>query len=78
MDKIDDEIERTHHRHGGPHPDDVLDGQRPYWKRAHRDWRVWVGLFFCLAALIIYVMSDDLAFMPSGRTRQPAAGAAGK
>jgi len=72
------EIERTHHRHLGPHPDDDKDGQRPYWKRAHRDWRVWVGLFFCLAAIIIYVLSEDLAFMPSGRPRQPHASAVGK
>ena len=71
------EIERTHHRHEGPHPD-PKDGQRPYWTRAHRDWRVWVGLFFCLAAIIIYVLSEDLAWMPSGRPRQPHASAVGK
>jgi hypothetical protein len=67
------EIERTHHRHGGPHPDGAVDGQRPYWKRAHRDWRVWVGLFFCLAAIIIYVLSEDLAWMPTGRPRHAQA-----
>jgi hypothetical protein len=72
------EIERTHHRHGGPHPDRVKDGQRPYWKRAHRDWRVWIGLFFCLAAIIIYVLSEDLAWMPSGRPRHAVSGAVGK
>jgi hypothetical protein len=67
------EIERTHHRHGGPHPDGPKEGQRPYWKRAHRDWRVWIGLFFCLAAIIIYVLSEDLSFMPSGRPRHAQA-----
>lgn len=35
-------------------------------KRAHRDWRVWVGLFFMLAAITIYVLSEDLAFLPHG------------
>jgi len=69
------EIERGHHRHGGPHPDSPQDGQRPYWKRAHRDWRVWIGLFFCLAAIIIYVLSEDLAFMPSGRPRHAVSSA---
>ncbi len=44
--------------------DHVDHDQRPYWKRAHRDWRVWVALFFMLAAITIYVLSDDLAFLP--------------
>jgi len=30
---------------------------RPYWKRAHRDWRIWVALFFLFAAIAIYVLS---------------------
>jgi len=66
------EIERGHHRHGGPHPDDVPAERRPYWQRAHRDWRVLVGLFFCLAAIIIYVMSQDLAWLPGGRRQPPS------
>jgi hypothetical protein len=44
-------------------------GQRPYWKRAHLDWRMWVGLFFCLAAIIIFIMSEDLSFFPHGLGR---------
>ena len=62
----------------GPERSPVRHGQHPYWKRAHRDWRVWIGLFFMLAAIIIYVLSEDLAFMPSGRPRQPLPGAARK
>jgi hypothetical protein len=46
----------------------VHHGRPPYWTRAHRDWRIWVGLVFMFAAIIIYVMSDDLAFLPH---RQP-------
>jgi hypothetical protein len=52
--------------------------RRPYWKGAHRDWRIWVGLFFCLAAIIIYVLSEDLVFMPSGRPRHAVSRAAGR
>ncbi len=37
---------------------------RSYWKRAHHDWRFWVGMVFMLAAIAIYVFSDDLAFLP--------------
>ena len=36
----------------------------PYWKRAHRDWRIWVALFFMLAAMTIYIMSEDLSLLP--------------
>ena len=54
----------------GPERDPVHHDHRPYWKRAHRDWRVWVGLFFMFAAITIYVMSNDLSFF--GQLRHPA------
>jgi hypothetical protein len=57
-----------HHGNEGPDPVGVNQhaskDQRPYWKRAHHDWRVWVALFFMLAAITIYVLSEDLAFLP--------------
>jgi hypothetical protein len=40
------------------------DGLPPYWKRAHHDWRFWVSLIMMLSAITIYVLSDDLAFLP--------------
>ncbi|MGD0132821.1 MAG: hypothetical protein ABSE57_12280 [Bryobacteraceae bacterium] len=36
----------------------------PYWTRMHRDWRMWVGLVLMLAAITIYVLSEDLAWLP--------------
>jgi hypothetical protein len=30
-------------------------------KRVHRNWRFWVGMFSMMAAIAIYVMSDNLA-----------------
>jgi len=60
----------------GPERGPVHHDPRPYWKRAHHDWRVWVGLFFMFAAITIYVMSNDLSFF--GQMRQPLSGAAGK
>jgi hypothetical protein len=30
----------------------------------HRDWRMWVGLVLMLAAITIYVLSEDLAWLP--------------
>ena len=47
---------RAHH--------DVDRDERPYWRRAHHDWRIWVALFFMFGAIAIYVLSDDLAFLP--------------
>jgi hypothetical protein len=33
---------------------------RPYWRRAHRDWRIWVGVIVMLAAMAVYLMTGDL------------------
>lgn len=59
----------------GPERDSVHRGvryedRRPYWKRAHHDWRFWVGMFFMFAAIAIYVMSDDLSLLPLGRSHR--------
>ena len=54
-----------HHGNEGPEHDSVHhDPRPPYWKRAHRDWWFWVGLVLMLTAITVYVMSDDLAFLP--------------
>jgi hypothetical protein len=57
-----------HHGNEGPDPGSVHhhvdQGKRPYWRTAHRDWRVWVGLFFMLLAITIYVLTENLSFVP--------------
>jgi hypothetical protein len=55
--------------------DKVRHNPIPYWKRAHHDWVFWVGLFLMLSAAIIYVLSDDLALLPSGRPQHAPANA---
>jgi hypothetical protein len=59
-----------HHGNEGPDPgsvhNDAHQDQLPYWKRAHHDWRFWVALFFMSAAITIYVLSNNLAFLPHG------------
>jgi hypothetical protein len=55
----------------GPGSDRVHPGKGPYWKRAHHDWRFWIALVLMFAAMIIYLMSDDLAWRPGLRPRQP-------
>jgi hypothetical protein len=39
----------------------------PYWRRMHRDWRFWVGALFMFAALAIYELSGDLAWIPRAK-----------
>jgi NADH:ubiquinone oxidoreductase subunit 5 (subunit L)/multisubunit Na+/H+ antiporter MnhA subunit len=60
----------SHHGNEGPDPGSVHHAvphyQLPYWKRAHHDWRFWIGLFFMSAAITIFVLSDNLAFLPHG------------
>ena len=36
----------------------------PYWTRAHRDWRVWIGVILMLTAMSVYLMTDDFAWGP--------------
>ena len=44
----------------------------------HRDWRFWVGALFMLAALGIYVMSGDLAWIPRSQPQQSTPAVGGK
>ena len=69
--------DKSSHQHGPPARDSILHDPDPYWKRAHRDWRVWVGLFFMFAAIAIYVLSNNLSFFPRGQ-RQVQSNAAVK
>lgn len=38
--------------------------EKPYWQRAHRDWRFWVGVVCMAVAIYVYVMSNDLSMLP--------------
>jgi hypothetical protein len=72
------ETKHSSHQHGTTARDSVRHEPDPYWKRAHHDWRFWVGLFFMFTAITIYVMSNDLSFFPRGQPRPTPSGAAGK
>jgi hypothetical protein len=58
------EIKHHHHPDEGPHAPSDHDNSIPYWKRAHRDWRMWTAAFFVFAALAIYIVTVDLALVP--------------
>ncbi|CAN5916295.1 hypothetical protein BH11GEM2_BH11GEM2_19860 [soil metagenome] len=49
----------------------------PYWKRAHRDWRVRAAAIVMALAMIIFVLTGNLARRP-GVYRAPAALPSGK
>jgi len=68
------EVKNRHHRREGPDHDRVHHDDRPYWKRAHHDWRFWFGLIAILVAIGIYVGTNDLSMVPSGRQKQTPAG----
>jgi hypothetical protein len=71
------ETEQSHHQHGDPNGGNI-QSHRPYWTRAHRDWRVWVGVVLMLAAMIIYLTTNDLAWGPHIPSQQPPSAAPGK
>ena len=73
-----DEIKLSNHQRGSPNRDTVHHGHSPYWTHAHRDWRVWVGVVLMLAAMIIYLMTDDLAWGPHIQPQPPLPGAVAK
>ena len=62
------------HGNEGPARDRVHHSDGPYWKRVHRHWWFWIGLFLMLLAMTIYVLSDDLAFLPRFEPRQAVSG----
>ncbi len=43
----------------------------PYWKRAHRDWRLWVVVVLMIGLIFVYVMTDNLSLKPGRRPGEP-------
>jgi len=42
-----------------------------FWRRAHRDWRVWCAAILMIALILVYVMSDNLSLRPGKLAIQP-------
>jgi hypothetical protein len=70
--------EANHQHHILGNAESKGDGEirRPYWKGVHRDWRIWVVVFFMLVGMLMYVMTEDFSVRP--RSEPPPAGAAGR
>ena len=70
----------SNQHHHKPHSDGsgIHHEHVPYWKRAHTDWRFWIGVILMFAAMIVYVMSDNLAIRPRLEVPSPALEIGGK
>ena len=55
----------------GIKPRDHEHPRHHFWKRAHRDWRVWVVVLLMLALIGVYVMTDSLSLRPGRSAGQP-------
>ena len=42
----------------------------PYWKRAHHDWKFWIAILLMLAAMVMYVKTNDLSMQPHNQMQQ--------
>jgi len=49
---------------GNPDHEKNFHPPKPYWRRAHTDWKFWVAVIFLFAALFIYIFSYDLVLVP--------------
>lgn len=52
----------SRHPHGDPNGGHLA---RPYWTRAHRDWRVWLGVILMLIAMFIFMAAQTVEVAPT-------------
>lgn len=76
---MSDHKARRHHRDHHVHPQEgQKEGQnRAWWRRAHRDWRLWVVVALMLLAMAIYVMTMDESVQPGGKLKDAVPAAPG-
>jgi len=58
------EPDHTDHATDNPTHEKNHHPPKPYWRRAHTDWKFWVAVFFLFTALGIYIVSYDLILVP--------------
>jgi hypothetical protein len=56
-------VNAEHHNKASPTP----EVRRPDWRRIHHSPLFWIGVALFLAAIAIYVWSDDLSWRPRMR-----------
>jgi hypothetical protein len=58
------EPDHTTHLTDNPDHEKNHHPPKPYWRRAHTDWKFWIAVFFVFTALGIYILSYDLVLVP--------------
>jgi hypothetical protein len=66
------ELKKEHHRFENPNGAELHHGHRPYWKRAHRDWRIWFCVIVMLFAMLVYIATGGLRWRLQGQSPQPS------
>jgi hypothetical protein len=56
---------------GNSHGENSHNGPRPYWKHAHRSWRIWFCVILMLVAMAVYLMTGDLRWRIHSQSPQP-------
>lgn len=60
----------NHHHHAhGPHHHGNSENHRPYWRRAHTDWRIWVAVILMMVAMFLYLMTDYFPWLPRTKSQ---------
>lgn len=55
-------------KHGHQHNEEQDQEERnlrgAYWRRMHHHWYFWVAMFLMLVAIVNYVMTENLSWLP--------------
>jgi hypothetical protein len=66
-----DELKHEHKSHGDPNGGPINQGHPHYWRRAHRDWRIWFCVIVMLFAMLVYMATSGLRWRFHGQSPQP-------
>jgi hypothetical protein len=65
------ELKPEHKSHGDPNGGPIHHGQTPYWRRAHRDRRLWFCVIAMLVAMFVYLATGDLRWRLQAQPQSP-------
>jgi hypothetical protein len=75
IEPMSDHEKEWHHRDHHANPPEWEN--RATWRRAHRDWRLWVVVGLMLVAMLTYVLTMDEAVQPGKKVQETVPAAPG-
>jgi hypothetical protein len=54
-------MEKEHQVHTTMRSNEAV--QRPYWRRAHHDWKFWLMVLLMIGMMVFYVLSGNFALL---------------